>query len=287
MIKIRLCYLMKRYFPALALIVLASTNLPAATSDLNSYYVQKTISYNQISIAAPLVSSSYSYLSTHVFPNLPTGVSNPSLQTPLSGPYAMSYSVPTGLPNGLWAWTSATYPTLAALDAAFPDGNYQFSIPTTSGTALTYTPTLTQTGNFAAAVPIISNTTWSGPSLTLDYTVANTISWNNPGAVSDMQLAIFGSSGDVLSFYYSGGGVTSQIIAANSLNPNESYVAGLVFQNYTTDTTQIPGVNGLSYNTIRTNFGIVPEPSTCAMLVGGLGLLGLAVRRRPAIAGQL
>jgi hypothetical protein len=259
----------------LALLLLASTNLPAATSDISTYYVQKFVYYNQTSIAAPSITRFG--VNAVVIPTSPTGVSNPSIQTPLSGPNSMGY---TGGPSGYWNWQSAAYPTQAALDAAFPDGNYQLSIPTTSGTALTYSPTLTQTSNYAAAAPAISNTTWSGPLLTLDYNVANTISWNNPGVVGDIQLIIAGSSGDRQNFTYSGGGVTSQIIAANALNPNESYVGEIIFQNHTSDTIQIPGVSGNSYNTMLTVFGIVPEPSTCAMLVGGLGLLGLAVRRK-------
>jgi hypothetical protein len=269
---------MKRYFPALVLLVLASTNLRAAPSDISSYYVQKQVHYSQTGIAAPSVT--ILYMNAVVLPNSPTGVSNPSIQTPLSGPFSLAYTSPITSPNGIWQWYSAAYPTQTALDAAFPDGNYQFSIPTTSGTSLTYTPTLTQTSNYAAVIPTILNTTWNGPSLTLDYNVANTISWNNPGGVGDVQLDIIGSSGDNLVFNYSGGGVTSQIIAANSLNPNESYLGHLVFQNFTSDTIQIPGVSGNSFNSSLTYFGVVPEPSACAMLVGGLGLLGLAVRRK-------
>jgi hypothetical protein len=269
---------MQRLFPALVLLVLASTNLPAATSDISSYYVRKYGYYDQKSVAAPTVNR-FGVIAI-VFPNSPTGITTPSIQTPLSGPFSMSYSVPTGTPNGLWQWKPTPYLTQAALDAAFPDGNYQLSIPTTNGTALTYTPTLTQASNYPGATPAISNTTWSGTSLTLDYNVANTISWNNPGVITDIQLVIIGSSGDVLGFYYSGGGVTSQIIAANSLNPNESYTGQVIFQNNTYDTIQIPGVTGTIVNDISTVFGIVPEPSACAMLVGGLGLLGLAVRRK-------
>jgi len=270
---------MKQFFPALALLVLASTNLQAAPSDIGGYNVSKIFYYNQSSVAAPPINKLA--VAAQIFPTSPTGISNPTLQPPLSGPISLSYvGISTANPNGYWSWKSAFFSTQAALDAAYPDGNYQFSIPTTSGTALTYTPTLTQTGNYPAAPPVITNTTWSGPLLTLNYNVASTITWNNPGVVTQIGLVISGSSGDTLSFFYAGGGVTSQVIAANTLSPNESYSAELMFSNYTTDTTQIPGVTGLSYNSTANFFGIVPEPSACAMLVGGLGLLGLAVRRK-------
>jgi hypothetical protein len=270
---------MKQFFPALALLVLASSNLWATPSDISSYVVRKAVTYNQTSIAAPSLNR-FSMGAT-VSPTSPTGVSNPTLQTPLSGPISMSYiGISTANPNGYWNWSSTAFLTQTALDAAFPDGNYQFSIPTTSGTALTYTSTLTQSGNYPVVVPTILNTTWSGPLLTLDYSAASTITWNNQGAVTQTYLVISGSSGDTIAFNYGSAGVTSQVIAANTLSPNESYTAQLLFQNITFDTTQIPGVNGLSYNTITTIFGIVPEPSTCAMLVGGLGLLVLAVRRK-------
>jgi PEP-CTERM motif len=269
---------MKQFIPALALFVLVSTNLRATTSDFGAYSVNKFAYFNQTSVAGPSVSGFYA--NARVFPNSPTGVSNPTIQPPLSGPLSMIYSGSLiGTPNGYWYFQSTAYPTQAALDAALPDGSYQFSIPTTSGTALTYTPTITQASNYPGAAPTITNTTWNGPSLTLDYTVANTITWNNPGVVSSASLNIVGSSGDNLSFSL-GAGATSQIIAANGLNPNESYRADLIFSNITTDTIQIPGATGTAYNSYNTFFNIVPEPSSCAMLVGGLGLLGLAVRRK-------
>jgi PEP-CTERM motif len=269
---------MKQFFPALAILILASPNLRAAASDIGGYNVSKIFYYNQSSVAAPPINKLA--VAAQIFSTSPTGILNPTLQTPLSGPISLSFSTSIANPNGVWSWKSAFFSTQAALDAAYPDGNYQFSIPTASGTALTYTPTLTQTGNYPGTAPVITNTTWSGPLLTLNYNVASTITWNNPGVVTQIELVISGSSGDTLVFNYNGGGVGSQVIAANTLSPNESYGAELIFNNFTSDTTQIPGVTGLSYNSTANFFGIVPEPSTCAMLVGGLGLLGLAVRRK-------
>jgi len=165
------------------------------------------------------------------------------------------------------------------MDAAYPNGGYQFNIPTTSGSALTYTPTLVEADNFPAQVPILSNTNWVGGSLYFDYSLGDTLTWN-ANTDSNVQLHVYGSLGD--SFTGAGllSGSTSYTIAPGQLVSGETYTAYLEFQNYTVDSTQIPGVVGQVSDYTITVFTIAPEPSSICLAFIGVSFVVVLARRR-------
>jgi len=169
------------------------------------------------------------------------------------------------------------------LNAAFPDGNYQFSINTS--TPNTYSSSLALSSlTYPSDIPTITGGTWSGGALIVNPNISNTIVWNASNATHlSFTVSNTGIHDTVLN---SGSGLpTSYTIAANTLQPDQSYFVQLGFANGNIDTTQISGVQGAAYYENSTEFTIetTPEPDSGVVLVAGsLGVALLSRRRAKA-----
>ena len=156
----------------LRLVAQGLTNLPQPA-------IRKQHAFDQTTLGAPIAD-----------PSAPFGFY-------ASSPYGTSITSPAGtttvlnsaLQSSDFAY-SQSYNTQAALDAAFPDGNYVFSV----GSLPSFT--LSLTGDLYPNVPQITNGTWnSSGQLVLDPTQSNSIDFNTfagygTGQLSYMSLQI-------------------------------------------------------------------------------------------------
>src|SRR6266496_3545376 len=143
-----------RPFTSAALISLFTIHAVWADSgDINSYSLQKASVYYQSDASSPTfinAGGGVIIFETSAGSVAPT----PTIQFPDMTVYSLTdYGT-------LWDYGQGPFGSPAALDAAFPSGGYLFTIPTTSGAATTYTPTLTMVPT-VTAIPTITNTSWS------------------------------------------------------------------------------------------------------------------------------
>ncbi len=102
--------------------------------------------------------------------------------------------------GGNFVFNGGTFATEAALDAAFLNGTYNFSLQTTTGTA-TYLDSILLTGNtYPANTPKILNGTWSLGGLQIDSTQSYGFTWNDVSPTSNTQMVfqIVNASGAIV-----------------------------------------------------------------------------------------
>lgn len=189
--------------------------------------------------------------------------------------------------GGDWEFAQ-TFPSLAALNAVFPDGG-AYSLETSGGSLGAFIePMSFPTGSFPA-IPFFTGTVFSdanglNPNQDLNF------SWNTPpGDV--LFFAIIESATNNEVFFLDGfrngnENDTSVVLPGGTFSANTDYEAILTFATGLDDTrTVFPSGSGLSARGRETNFAFttgaaaaVPEPST-AILVSCL-LLGMLVHRQ-------
>lgn len=142
---------------------------------------------------------------------------------------------------------------------------------------------------YVADIPTFSidNGSWSGGSFAVDVTNPTTFSWSFPTFDSSTDMVFFSitaQNGDevVKMQFPQGTNPGSFLLNAGMLTFGESYVGQLTFAHIVDISTDIPGVFGFAYYATETTVLLqsVPEPSTYALLVLGLGVVLLQVRRR-------
>jgi len=113
------------------------------------------------------------------------------------------------------------------------------------------------------------------------YALTLTLQNLNVGEKYAVQLTIGEQPGDSRYQYYTDGAATSPTVYAHS---GPQYILDTFTATGATETLQahISGGDGAQL----TGFALeqdIPEPSTCALMLGGLALLGVCVRRRAAL----
>jgi len=248
----------------------------ANAGDIDSYAVQKAATYTQSDTSGPVFQDAGGFIavnedSTGSVPPTPT-IKDPTGATTSMTLFGTQWSV--GDDEG----------TLAALqaDPAWQSGgNFKFTIPTLNAPNTTFTPTLVEVPMVLVA-PNIGNTTWNAGdgNLVFNGNVSNTLTWNtNDGTFYDFVMQ--GSLGDFISITGNASDL-SLVLPVGTFGVGETYNGYLAFRNETDDFSQVPGAVGQAMSYSQTYFGIdvVPEPSTDALLVGGLGILRIVVQRR-------
>ena len=169
--------------------------------------------------------------------------------------------------------------------------NYTLSVNTTNTESWDYQLTLglfTEGGYFPTVSPVVqSQGTWSNGKLQLNAGSANNLGWEWSGYTQEMSailLRIADSSGNtVFSREFKESYVSGYTVAADTLTAGQEYTLEISFLNGVDyETTDVPGATGIAYFSTQTNLTIqaVPEPSTCALLALGLGLVAWPVVRR-------
>jgi hypothetical protein len=251
----------------------------ATVTDVGQYVAGKTANYTQTGTGTPTIASINPYEFQTEIDNGSSGtiLASSTLTPPAGATGTVTYAINS---DNTRVKDTQYFTSANALNSAFPDGNYTFTINTS--TPNTYTSTLALSGiTYPTDIPTISNTSWSGGNLVIDPTVNNTITWN---ASNDLHLN-FGLDNTYvnLNTFNSGSGLPdSYTITANTLSPGQSYTGYLDLAIGTMDNSQISGVMGATYFQNSTYFTVIttPEPTAGFLLLMGVAAAGLMVRRR-------
>lgn len=161
-----------------------------------------------------------------------------------------------------FAFTSNVFPTIAALNAAFPNTAYTFNMQTAAGAPISGVVNVPATDNYPAA-PKVTNTPWiGGGALQFDPTVPFTFSWSATTANS-IVLTIRDPGGTVVYNTTASNTANSVTMPAAQLRPGVLYAAQLSFANTTSSNAVVSGVTVVSIAsfTTTTNFTINPVTS--------------------------
>ena len=170
----------------------------------------------------------------------------------------------------------------------YPDGNYNFHL-TNSSPAATENATVT-VDSVTATPPPTSIPTLTAASFNalqgMDPTQPFTMHWNNfTGANPNALIFLFITNSTGASVFFDGPqpNVTQDTIPANTLQLGQQYGFKLFFSNTTVGPlVSSDGVQGevLQDNRTSGTFTTVPEPSSAALWLLGLGATGLRRKRR-------
>jgi hypothetical protein len=258
-------------------VLLAAVTLFAA-APLRASLIQVNIGlvegYSQVSSAAPTTPSSFSIFFSYV--QNAGDFTSASLTYPGPG---SPQTLPTSGTKPVF--TSSPFSTLSGLQSAYPFGTYTFNLSNGS-TMATESDNYSQ-NLFPGEIPAFAASTFTGLQ-GLNTTNAFTANFNtftpnsgisNPNAFTELYII----AGGVMVFD-SGvlpDSITSLVIPADTLLPNTTYTAHLIFNNDFATKDSVTGVvsaQGFNENTAVQFTTAVPEPST--LILFGLSALCLA-----------
>ncbi len=249
--------------------------LTASAADATYYVVTKGKVYNQANAAGPVARNNVARFLATVGLTMTNSVTNATVQYLPGGavnPLTLGGAGGPGGQNSL-AY-QAKFSTQSALDAAFPDGNYQLVIHTVNDG--TKTPTLGITGDKYPNAPFITNpfdTNYniSGFNVVVMSNPAApfTLSWQpfSGGTVDDyiqVQLSAFQGGNLLLATPNPGetgalnGTAKSVVIPANTLPSGTAIVGNLIFAKLVqSNATTYAGVPGYGAYDTGTTFGMI------------------------------
>ena len=231
----------------------------ADANDVADIFLIKANNNHQMSPANPLPKTNPFAFTVGANPRTssPPSILSATFQAPSQPVQSMG-----GDGQGNFFFASGGFPTLASLNAAFPNGTYNFSFQTiTPPTA--FNPQVLFTGdNYPSTIPKILNPDWSTGGLQIDPTQSFTFSSNtfspfSGGGNSVVILQVFDAANNIVF----NGSITSPTpvpsfnMPANTLQPDQYYGAALIFANRTTNPLAPPGFTVTNYQ-VATDFKI-------------------------------
>jgi hypothetical protein len=265
---------------ALALAALIAT---PARADITFYNLFKVAGYSQTSDAQPVTPNGF-FGTVGVDADTPGDLSGGQVtsSSPLS-PMTLS-----GSDTSLVSYTPS-YGSLAALDAALPNGTYTYTLSGGTFDGASATLTTPASDAFASAVPYFTNNAFTALQGVSASSAIN-LTWNpyaTPAGVNQPltfigitqvsnNQSVFGMVGD--------NNFTSTTVAANTLQAGTTYDLDIV---YSARIASVPD-NGFGDATAFTAYDIrtdlifttaVPEPSSLVLLGCAAGIVAVAIGR--------
>jgi hypothetical protein len=242
---------------ATTLLFLAQPALRAQT-DVSYFSIQKIVLYDQTAANTTSLDLRKPYQFSSNIQGGTTGIvlSSSDLVPPVPSTGVVAYQDEGGGQSGLYF--NEGFTSQSALDAAFANGTYNFTIQTS--TPNTYaSPLNLGAANYPAVPQIISVTygpsnaaaTWSNGMVVIpDNTKAITVTWNNPSGTNDGYFQINNTSINSNSTPVS----NTFTIAANALSNNTVYQGSIILTNGNGTSSSIPGVNSQASYQSQVNF---------------------------------
>jgi hypothetical protein len=296
-------------FLALAALGVATPSRPIAQT-IQFYGVEKRITYSQTSSAAPSSpattindpSGPYFFEGSVSGSNLNLLTPAPTLSGAFSGALVLKSNDEYGFTAGLPA--AHSFNIKSDLDTAFPNGTYSLNgLPLTTPPGIgSVSLNLGIADAYPAAIPYITNGTWSGSALQVNAVTGMTLNFSPFAAYGtgggsliefhlySTNLGAIGSDLDsvVTISVFSNAAQTSYTFAPGQLTAGQTYFAELSYGTFTnTNQAAISGALGYALYQDMTGFSIsaIPEPSTYAAVTGVLAL-GLVCWRRRFATGR-
>jgi hypothetical protein len=221
-----------------ALVLALEPSARADGTDVSLLSVTKTELYLQNSSANPALQANPFTFDTAANP---TGA-NRIVSAQFLPPGGTLETMTKGRAN--FSFDGGNFATMAALNAAFPNGTYNFALQT-STPPTAFNDTISITGDTYPNIPKILNGTWSSGALQIDATQSYSITWNDVSPTSSTQMVfeIADASGAIVFSQVvapdPSGFNINRTISANTLQVGAYYTANLTFQR-----RQVTQVNG-------------------------------------------
>lgn len=192
--------------------------------DVSLVSVSKTQLFQQTSVNNPVARTNPFTLRLAAIARQPNSILSGQFRPPPgTGPF--QNLINNGAGN--LSFDGGGFATLAALNAAFPNGTYTFNLQTATAPAA-YTASVPITGDaYPAAVPRITGGTFSSGALQIDSAASFNFNWNNFAGTQLFQ--ILDATNNVV-FSRTLANSTGAAMAANTLQPGQYYTASLIFQ---------------------------------------------------------
>ena len=205
----------------------------ADSADVSIVSVTKAQLFQQNSPNPPVARTNPFTFKAFALASKTNSITSARIQAPPGG----AFQTMTGDGLGNFAFDGGNFATLTALNAAFPNGLYNFQLQTiTVPTA--FSPTVNLVGDaYPTTVPRITNTTWSSGALQVDATQNFAFTWNTFAGFSmtdsEIMLQIVDASNNVVftqTFVYPNNATTLTMVQG-TLQPGQYYTAALSFAN--------------------------------------------------------
>jgi hypothetical protein len=271
-----------------------------SSSAVTSFDVFKLQFYTQMSCAQPTNPSDFVY-SSRIFVNAPPSDPTATLDWPVDPEGRQSANME--LSGNIFQYVGH-FSSACALNAAFPQGDYNFSLSSSSLSPTNQFGTLNLPSSFySCSVPYFTN---YSSLQNLDPSQNATFTWNSFTTNSSADLSqIFLVVRDntlgmnVINRFISESGTTSSDITGGTLVGGHDYSATIYFSSRDTFSESEAWNDGLAGGLVAfdrattMNFTAIPEPSTSALIAGGVfGLVAVGRRvggrrrgRSPKIEG--
>jgi hypothetical protein len=215
----------------------AATGLQASSIDVTDILLGKVIVFLQISPADPGLERTPFAILAVADARTPGSILGGSF-----GPAGGSFSSLSALDNTTFSF-GQNFETPDELNTAFPDGLYSFDLQTVTAPT-EFVSTLTLMPRAPAVVPKLLNSEWYSVLLQFNSTASFTFNWNyfvdfqtDPAHPSTVEFQISNIFDELVFDQSYDQPVTSVVVPANTLAPNQFYVGRILFAHL--DLTQI------------------------------------------------
>jgi len=252
--------------------------IPPASADVNDIadiFLIKAQENRQTSPADPLAITNPFSFQVGANPRAVNSILSAAFQSP-----AAPFRNMDPLGGGNFYFFGGSFATLAALNAAFPSGTYNFAFQTVTPPTGYNTPVLFTGDNYPSTVPKILNTEWVSGALQIDSTndfvfACNIFSPFATNGDSEIGIQIFDAANNLVFSISAITPTTSFTMPANTLQENQYYNAVLAFVNRTTTILGTTTTAIANYQ-VRTDFKIatisgIPVLSSPSFIQGTVG----------------
>jgi hypothetical protein len=215
----------------LSLVLLGpAPSVRANNTDVTNVFVNKTQFYQQTSPANLVLRTNPFNIQLGAFATRPNSILSGVFQKPGSGGATQALNNDGA---GNLSFDGGSFPSLATLNQAFPNGTYLFNLQTVTPTTA-YNASVPITGDaYPVTLPKIISGTWATGGLQIDSAKSFSFAWNahsGSPSTSRIVLQIVDGANKTVFVRVLTNDFTSTAMSANTLQPDQYYTASLRFE---------------------------------------------------------